>query len=443
MSSNISIPNEHLPTSDNQIPLESPNENLKTNTISFMGNLKSPFILIATLFLIFLIIFVGEKYYLNTENKQTNFQVNKSRVSIIPTPFITPTIEPKLTTVSKLKDYYISNTGNDTNPGTKLQPFATINKANSLVTPGDTVHVMPGTYNQNILLTRSGTENQRIIYKSEVRGEAKIIGNGVTPLFATWENTGNSYIEIDGFDVSGGGRFGILNYNGAHNIIIIQNHVHNIAVGYCTNLGGDGIGSTENGNPHDNDYIANIVESVSVSTKPCSYVHGFYVQGLRERILNNLIINNAGIGVACTHACNEPTISNNTIVNNGYGIRIGWSSVLPGKTNNAIISNNIIMNNNKYALYEYLAGMGSNNQLLNNLIYGNNPNTCSASDCVNTKTADPLFVKYLGNINGDFHLQTLSPAINSGTSIRAPTTDFDGVSRPQSTNYDIGAFEFK
>ncbi len=361
-----------------------------------------------------------------------------------PTLTITPTQSPTLTptpTAVPQTDYYVATAGSDSNPGTQTLPFATINKANSVVAPGDTVHVMPGTYNQSVLTTTSGTSTQGIIYKSEGGpGAAIIVGGGTSPLFATWENTA-SYVTIEGFDVSGGGRFGILNYNGASNNQILQNHVHDVAVGYCTSSGGDGIGSTEAGGPHDNLYMDNLVNAVSASTKPCSYVHGFYIQGLREQVLNNIILNNAGIGVACTHACDQPTISNNTIVNNGDGIRVGWSSTTTGSTNNAIISNNIIVNNVNYAIYEYTAGMGTNNQFLNNLMYGNNPNSCNVSNCLNSVTANPLFVNNTGDVSGDYHLQTGSPAIDTGTSIGAPSTDYAGNPRPQGAGYDIGAYE--
>ncbi|HEY6106047.1 MAG TPA: choice-of-anchor Q domain-containing protein, partial [Anaeromyxobacteraceae bacterium] len=50
--------------------------------------------------------------------------------------------------------------------------------------------------------------------------------------------------------------------------------------------------------------------------------------------------------------------------------------------------------------------------------------------------ADPMFLS-----SSDFHVSPTSPAINTGTSTRAPATDFDGVARPQGAGFDIGAFE--
>lgn len=53
--------------------------------------------------------------------------------------------------------------------------------------------------------------------------------------------------------------------------------------------------------------------------------------------------------------------------------------------------------------------------------------------------ADPLFVN-AGS--GDFHLQSGSPAKNTGISIGSVTSDFSGTSRPQGAAYEIGAYEF-
>ncbi len=53
--------------------------------------------------------------------------------------------------------------------------------------------------------------------------------------------------------------------------------------------------------------------------------------------------------------------------------------------------------------------------------------------------SNPIFTD---EINGDFHLKTGSPCIDSGTSNNAPTTDFEGTLRPQGNGFDIGAYEY-
>ena len=74
--------------------------------------------------------------------------------------------------------YYVAPAGKNTNKGTKDSPFATLNKANSVVNAGDTVWIRGGTYlhtdtnyvkNDNMFagihLTKSGSsDNKRIHY---------------------------------------------------------------------------------------------------------------------------------------------------------------------------------------------------------------------------------------------------------------------------------------
>jgi parallel beta-helix repeat protein len=53
--------------------------------------------------------------------------------------------------------------------------------------------------------------------------------------------------------------------------------------------------------------------------------------------------------------------------------------------------------------------------------------------------ADPLFVD---PANGNYHLQSNSPCIDTGTSEGAPSHDIDGDSRPQGAGYDMGSDEY-
>lgn len=53
--------------------------------------------------------------------------------------------------------------------------------------------------------------------------------------------------------------------------------------------------------------------------------------------------------------------------------------------------------------------------------------------------ASPEFVD---EDNYNFSLQEGSPAIDAGSSLNAPSIDFDGISRPRGDGFDIGAFEY-
>lgn len=74
------------------------------------------------------------------------------------------------------KIYYISPSGNDSNPGSFEQPWATIQKAAETLTAGETVYIRGGTYSisQQIYPRHSGNENQWIIYAG-YPGETVII----------------------------------------------------------------------------------------------------------------------------------------------------------------------------------------------------------------------------------------------------------------------------
>jgi uncharacterized Ntn-hydrolase superfamily protein len=87
-------------------------------------------------------------------------------------------------------EYFVSTDGSDTNPGTKAEPFATLQhardtvrelkKSSNLPEEGVTVWVQPGTYYVNEPLTLSnedsGTKNAPIIYRGQPGEQVRIVG---------------------------------------------------------------------------------------------------------------------------------------------------------------------------------------------------------------------------------------------------------------------------
>ncbi len=61
---------------------------------------------------------------------------------------------------------YVAPNGNDTNPGTRNRPFQTIQRAVDIMKPGDRIRVMPGVYQESVMVTRSGTAAQPIVIES-------------------------------------------------------------------------------------------------------------------------------------------------------------------------------------------------------------------------------------------------------------------------------------
>ncbi|HWD89496.1 MAG TPA: right-handed parallel beta-helix repeat-containing protein [Mucilaginibacter sp.] len=102
--------------------------------------------------------------------------------------------------------YYVSNQGNDSNPGTKVQPFKTISKVNSLeLRAGDAVYFKAGEiFKGSLLLTKGikGTKLHPVIISSYGNGHA-IIDARDSVGFALYKG---SYIKLSHIFLRGSGR---------------------------------------------------------------------------------------------------------------------------------------------------------------------------------------------------------------------------------------------
>lgn len=118
-----------------------------------------------------------------------------------------------------LHTYYVSPTGNDSNPGTLASPFLTVQRGQTAAVAGDLIYIRGGTYNLTsaqiahtdalyasvTYLNKSGTASNRIEY-SGYPGEKPIFnfsaikpaGLRVTAFYVT-----GSYIDIKGIEIIG------------------------------------------------------------------------------------------------------------------------------------------------------------------------------------------------------------------------------------------------
>jgi len=326
-------------------------------------------------------------------------------------------------------------------------PCKTIDRADSLATPGTTVHVAPGNYTGPFHATHSGTASAHLVFVSDQKWGAKISATGLGT-GATLRSDG-SYVEIRDFDVSGDGADGILN-NGSF-VLLAGNHVHNITDSICQ--GGGGVHSWGNHTISNVQFIGNLVHDIGNpdSTTPCNQVHGIYEENPHGTIVNNIVYRASGFGIHLWHGASDAVVANNTSFNNresGFVIGGGDSGVTTGNNNTACF-NNIAYNNSKYGITQQ-GVFGPNNAFANNLLYGNSWGAVSGLSESRAVTADPLFVNYNPTGTGDYHLQSGSPAIGAGVaSVPAGTNpgatlgyDFDGNPRPVSGRYDIVVFEW-
>lgn len=97
--------------------------------------------------------------------------------------------------------YYVSPDGNDSNPGTESQPWKTIQKAGDTLTPGDTVYVKAGQYNEKVTVNVSGTASGGYITISNYESDKVIIDGTGVPGDNIIYIEDKDYIKIIGFEI--------------------------------------------------------------------------------------------------------------------------------------------------------------------------------------------------------------------------------------------------
>ena len=89
--------------------------------------------------------------------------------------------------------YYVDE-GNpaarDTGPGSAALPWKTIGRATSIVRPGDTVFIKQGVYRETVILSRSGTAANPIMFAAYPGHEGKAIINAAEPVSRCHKCTG-------------------------------------------------------------------------------------------------------------------------------------------------------------------------------------------------------------------------------------------------------------
>jgi hypothetical protein len=115
--------------------------------------------------------------------------------------------------------HYVSPQGNDSNPGTYLLPWRTIQKAANSVDPGDLVYLHGGTYHEYVSVNRSGTQALPIKFQA-FPGEYPVL-DGQNTLPNTEDGLftiDGSWVEVKGLEVKNSNYVGMSLY-GHHNTL--------------------------------------------------------------------------------------------------------------------------------------------------------------------------------------------------------------------------------
>jgi parallel beta-helix repeat protein len=326
--------------------------------------------------------------------------------------------------------------------------YPTIQAGIDAAVDGDTVLVADGTY------TGDGNKNldfngKAITVISENGPYTTIVdceGEGPGFYFHSGEGQGSV---VSGFTITNGKSVGITGagIDISASSPVIRNNV-------IRNNQGWGIGTHGASNP--------LIQENSIHDNS----GGIEIWASQPHITGNFIENNSGYGIETANT-RTFTILNNIIAENGhngvdFGIPSGSSGsvviinntitansaagIYGNRDTNLTISNNIVTNNQDCGIFfDTSYNWGTPNSNYNDVWDNGGGNYCElAASGTDDISADPLFVD---PANGDYHLWPNSPCIDAGTSEGAPSTDFDGDSRPIDGNadnnaeFDIGADE--
>ena len=398
-------------------------------------------------------------------------------------------------------EYYVSTSGNNSNAGTRNQPWRTIQYAVDQTVPGDIVFVEDGVYPENVVLTRSGTPQAYITLRSVNKWGAKIEIQG------SFQSDGikaaANYLIIDGFEIydpnlsfNSHGN-GITVYNNHHvqilnnriydcggsgiqlahfdHVLVENNEVFNNAKynpvqssgislyqaravdnapGYHiivrNNRSYGNINLVLSGNPIGTTDGNGILVDDFHSTSDPSY--GIYPH--RTLIENNLSYDNGGKGVQVFQSDHVDLFNNTAYHNNHDTQNTGtWRAELSViYSNDTVWRNNIGVANPGSGVLEWnraiLIAESENMVWDNNITYSGTPGDISvnfSNTSVNENDlsnnllgVDPLFAN-AGRRN--FALNLNSPAINAGSDQIISFIDINYQPRPAGS-VDIGAFEF-
>lgn len=230
--------------------------------------------------------------------------------------------------------YYVSKTGNDSNPGTSAQPWRTIQKAVDNVKAGDTVYIREGSYNERVILKKSGTSDNYITFSNYPGETVTIDGTGISWGYdwdCLFDLATQSYIKINGLKVINSSWFGIGDGSGANGSqhIIIKN-----CSTYNTQSSGIAFGSG-----------GNIIVDSNTIEKACisGSQEGITLENVNTyEIKNNTVFDLTKEGIDVKNGSSNGKIHNNTV---HHSTRIGiYLDAFSRTQENIEVYNNTIYN---------------------------------------------------------------------------------------------------
>lgn len=156
----------------------------------------------------------------------------------------------------------------------------------------------------------------------------------------------------------------------------------------------------------------------------------------RTLIANNIIYGSGGPGVHVYQSEHVDIINNSAYYNQQTDVNFN-GEIDANNSNDIVMRNNIMYSKPDKPINTVVNSM--NIVVDNNLYYGGNGYSVNGTNAINQ---NPEFLNPSLTLTADFYLNSSSPAIDTGSSTLAPSTDINGNPRPYGGGFDIGAYEF-
>jgi hypothetical protein len=330
--------------------------------------------------------------------------------------------------------FYVSMAGSDSAPGSGAHPWRTIQHALDVLRPGETALVRGGSYEESLVMKRSG-ERARFITVRAYPGETAVIrpaggGSMDYPLRIT---TGAAYFRFAGFVVEGAPREDTVNvYVAAQELP----YPHDIAIDGCVIQNGAGSGLLVEPNAERVSVTDNVVRDNGDGS---DQHHGIYYQGRDGLIANNVVYGHLnGFGIQVRAGAADVVVANNTTVDNSLS-----GIVVENTARDVLVVNNLSAFNGGWGVRGYDAGDGPvlpGNAARHNLGFRNMSGEFgnSGREVVRfsaNRVVDPRFVAVDDH---DLRLLESSPARGGGLRRYAPRKTIDG--RVRGSRVGVGAY---
>lgn len=260
-------------------------------------------------------------------------------------------------------EYFVSTTGNDSNPGTIGNPFRTLEKAASVMTSGDTMYIREGTYQRTAwdlnvpsgggtwaaATTIKAYNNEKVVITPQ--NSSPGLGAGGTDIIRL--PTGRSYIIFDGLILDGlgngttsGGSMGFrfsrnaTKPNPSHHIRLINMEIRytwdsNIYTGDSVNNEYINLNLHHASNNVDNTgpyaiYIPsgdNLMQGCDIHHQDGYGIHNYSGHSFKpnnNRFIGNYVHDNGKSGIRIASGVGVRVI-NNVVYNNGTGADDGYT----------------------------------------------------------------------------------------------------------------------